>query len=120
MVIFDICILWEIMTTIRSSNHLSPHKINTILLIYTPYSILYTIMAYLFYIWEFVLLDPLHPFHFFPTSLHSGNHQFIPLYMSVFQGLVGLFCFFRFHICQAAFFLSLPDLFPLDNTHNFE
>ena len=55
---------------------------------YIPYAVCYISVAYLFYNWKFVPLNPLHTFH--PPTLETTNVFSVPI-ISLF-----LFCFVRF------------------------
>ena len=55
-----------------SSNHLFPIQNYDNIIDHVPYAVYYNSMAYLFYNWEFVSLNPLHLLH--PLLPFSGSH----------------------------------------------
>jgi len=65
-----------------------------------PYTVYCIPVAYLFYYWRFVPLNPLHLFNPpIPSPLPSGIHQFVLcVYESVFILVFCLTLFLKFHI----------------------
>ena len=111
------CILWEIITTIGLVTICRHTKLIQYYWLHTP-TTLHPHGLFILHLGVHTPWPP-SPISFLPQppSTLATTNLFSVCVCFLFS-LVGLFCFFRFHICQAAFFLSLPDLFHLDNTHN--
>ena len=73
IVIWHLHMLWN--DHHKSSNHLLPHSYSNII-DHIPYAVYYILMAYLFYNWRFVSLNPL-SISLPATLLPSGIHLFV-------------------------------------------
>ena len=77
-----------------------PHTNYDCIIDHIPYALYYIPVAYLFYYWRFVPLNPLHLFNPpIPSPLTSGIHQFVLcICESVFILVFCLNLFLKFHI----------------------